>query len=332
MKFIASLDDETQDRLRLLMHSSPNARVRQRAHAVLLSAKRYRIDQIADIFEVDRDTVSHWLDNWNKRRFEGLSDEPRPGRPRTLNPEQEDRARAIALEEPRQIKLGLARIQEVFSVNRSLDWVRGLLRQGGLRYKRIRASLRQKRDETAFRQTQQELAVLRAQEAAGEIDLYYLDEAGFALRPSLAYAWQPIGERLEVLHTGRAQINVLGLLRRDGDFVPFTSEESITSETVIACLDYFARGLSRKTVVVIDNAPVHTSGAIKARLAQWERQGLHLKFLPSYAPELNLIEHLWKKIKYLWMPLSAYVDFKTLRQALDEILIGVGTKYRITFS
>ena len=157
MKFIATLDDETQNRLRLLMHSSENARVRQRAHAILLSSKRYPIDQIADIFEVDRDTVSRWLDNWNARLFEGLSDGPRPGRPRTLNPEQEDRARAIALETPRQIKLGLARIEEAFSVERSLGWLRGLLREGHLRYKRIRASLRRKRDEVAFRQAQQEL-------------------------------------------------------------------------------------------------------------------------------------------------------------------------------
>ncbi|MGI9176071.1 MAG: helix-turn-helix domain-containing protein [Rhodothermales bacterium] len=97
MKFTAPLDNQTREQLRLLMHTSPNARVRQRAHAVLLSSKRYRIDQIADIFEVDRDTVSRWLSNWHERGFEGLSDEAHPGRPRTLDPEQEDRARAIAL-------------------------------------------------------------------------------------------------------------------------------------------------------------------------------------------------------------------------------------------
>lgn len=186
MKFTSALDPETQDRLGLLMHRSPNARLRQRAHAVLLSARRYRIDEIADIFEVDRDTISRWLDNRNERQFEGLSDEPRPGRPRTLKPEQEHRARAIALEEPRQIKLGLVRIREVFSVERSLAWLRGLLRRGQLRSKRIRASLRSKRDEAAFRQAQAELDTLQRQEAAGEIDLYYFDEAGFALRPALS--------------------------------------------------------------------------------------------------------------------------------------------------
>lgn len=78
--------------------------------------------------------------------------------------------------------------------------------------------------------------------------------------------------------------------------MPFTTEEAVTSETVIACLDYVAQRLSRKTVLVIDNAPVHTSGAVKARQEHWQRQGLHLKFLPSYSPELNLIEHLWRKI------------------------------------
>ena len=59
------------------MRRSPVFRVRQRAHAILLSAKDYRIDQLVDIFEVDRDTITRWLDRWDEDRFDGLEDAPR---------------------------------------------------------------------------------------------------------------------------------------------------------------------------------------------------------------------------------------------------------------
>lgn len=332
MRFVQPLDEPTKDALRQLARNSPDARLRQRAHAVLLSSKRYRIDQIADIFEVDRDTVSRWLDHWRDDGFEGLQDEARPGRPHKLDPDQEGHALLIALEEPRQIKLGLARIREQFDLRLSLDWLRRLLRRRRYRFKRLRASAKMKRDEAAFRQAQAELDRLKAEEASGAIDLYYFDEAGFALRPSLAYAWQPIGSRIEVEQTGRAQFNVLAFLSRSGRLVPFVSEEVIRSEGVIACIDAFAATLRRPTVVVLDNAPMHTSRALRACLPRWEQQGLVLKYLPSYSPELNLIEHLWRRMKYAWMPFSAYASRQALSQALEELLVGFGTKYHITFS
>ena len=55
-------------------------------------------------------------------------------------------------------------------------------------------------------------------------------------------------------------------------------------------------------------------------------------FLPPYCPELNLIEILWRKIKYEWLPLDAYQNFKTLTAALFAVLKGIGSKYRITFA
>ena len=57
-----------------------------------------------------------------------------------------------------------------------------------------------------------------------------------------------------------------------------------------------------------------------------------MKFLPSSCPELNLIEHLWHKIKYEWLPLDAYQNFKTLTASLFAVLKGIGSKYRITFA
>jgi hypothetical protein len=57
-----------------------------------------------------------------------------------------------------------------------------------------------------------------------------------------------------------------------------------------------------------------------------------VKFLPPYCPELNLIELLWRKITYEWLPLDAYQNFKTLTASLFAVLKGIGSKYRITFA
>jgi len=57
---------------------------------------------------------------------------------------------------------------------------------------------------------------------------------------------------------------------------------------------------------------MHTSKKFKAKLKSWKKRGLTVKYLPTYSPELNLIEIVWRFIKYLWLPLSAYSSFKNL--------------------
>ena len=49
--------------------------------------------------------------------------------------------------------------------------------------------------------------------------------------------------------------------------------------------------------MVQDNAPIHTSRAVKQRIARWQQQGLYLFYLPRYSSELNLIEGEWHQIK-----------------------------------
>lgn len=119
---------------------------------------------------------------------------------------------------------------------------------------------------------------------------------------------------------------------RDNSFVPYVVEGTVSTEVVIACLDAFAKGLDKATVLVIDRAPIHTAKALKASMGRWQAQGLRLFFLPSYSPELNLIERLWLEIKYRWLPLWAYESWQKLKEALEEVLVGVGEKYQISFA
>jgi transposase len=87
MKFIHPLAAETVAALQHLHHAGSSHRERQRAQAVLLSARGYKLDQLAMIFNVDRDTVSHWLDRFREHGLSGLCDAPKSGRPSKLTAE-----------------------------------------------------------------------------------------------------------------------------------------------------------------------------------------------------------------------------------------------------
>lgn len=332
LRFVAPLDPQTETRLKQIQRTSLIFRTRQRAHAILLSAKGYRIDQLVEIFFVDRDTITRWLDRWDEDHFDGLEDAPRSGRPRSIPVEQEPSVLKQVEADPRQLKAVVARLEAHFSV--SIETIKRLLKRQGYTWRRVRRSLKSKRDEAAFRKAQAELEILKAREDRGEIELYYFDASGFSLTPVVPYAWQAPGQRIELDSARSPRINVLGFLRRSEFFDPFVVQGSVCSETVVGCIDAFCARLEPgiERVLVLDRASVHTSKRFDEARAQWLDKGLQVKYLPSYSPELNLIELLWQAIKYRWLPFSAYESFQALREALEEILLGIGTKYRITFA
>ncbi len=88
----------------------------------------------------------------------------------------------------------------------------------------------------------------------------------------------------------------------------------------------------KKRRVVIDNAPIHTSAIFLDCLPDLEEKGVGVKFLPTYSPELNLIEILWRFIKHYWLPFSAYLSLDNLREELELILRQIGSVFKINFA
>ena len=89
------------------------------------------------------------------------------------------------------------------------------------------------------------------------IDLRYFDESGFCLVPYIPYAWQQKGATIEIETTKSRRLNVLGFLNRENELQAYTFEGSVNSDVVIACIDDFSFALTKRTVLVIDNAKVH---------------------------------------------------------------------------
>lgn len=118
-----------------------------------------------------------------------------------------------------------------------------------------------------------------------------------------------------------------------------TVSGSVTSDVVIEFFNQFAAQHAtgcekalKPCIVILDNASMHRSKAFKAQWDTWAAQGVLIHYLPPYSPELNLIEILWRKIKYSWLPLAAYKSVARLKAELLTVLNEVGEKHRITFS
>ena len=270
--------------------------------------------------------------NWEQHGAQSLHDKPRSGRPSTLRPEERDIALQYIKEAPHALKGVLKRFADTTDKRLSLSSLKRLAKKARLRWKRVRKSLKSLRDPDAFAQAKRALAALQTQEDQGQIALYYFDASGFALDPTIPYAWQEPQSVIELPARKYGRINVLGFMNRQNDLHPFMFEDSIHTGVVMACFDTFCHTLTKKTVVVIDNASIHTSEDFADRIPYWKKKGLTIKYLPPYSPELNLIEILWRRIKYTWLPFSAYECLNALREALATILSHVGSEYQITFA
>jgi hypothetical protein len=122
------------------------------------------------------------------------------------------------------------------------------LQKAGLVWKRIRKSLRSKRDQAKFDAATVEIKALIQQHKNGGIDLCYFDEAGFTLEPSVPYAWQPTNETIEIPSSKSKRLNVLGVVNRDCEF------------------NLLANQIKKQTVIVIDNASIHTSNEFNSHI------------------------------------------------------------------
>jgi hypothetical protein len=77
-------------------------------------------------------------------------------------------------------------------------------------------------------------------------------------------------------------------MNRHNDLQAFMFEASIHTGVVIACFDAFCHTLTKKTVVVVDNASIHTSEEFEDRIPYWKKQGLVIKYLRPYSPDWTL--------------------------------------------
>jgi hypothetical protein len=179
-------------------------------------------------------------------------------------------------------------------------------------------------------QAQDDINEFIRQAEKGEIELAYVDEAGFAAQPPNRYAWTKKKQTHAVTAERKQRLNVIGALFSSGGLAFAKLWKSVTGLHIFAFLMMIVESVSKPLVVILDNASIHTAKKLKPYWELLEEKGVRFYFLPPYSPELNRIEILWRKMKYDWLPFQSFSP-NELEQSIDNIGMEFGSKYMLTF-
>jgi len=118
------------------------------------------------------------------------------------------------------------------------------------------------------------------------VDLYYGDESRVSMEACVPYGWQFKDENVFMPSSKGAGLNCFALLSRANDCRFETTRQRITSTFIIEQLERLSFSIKQTTVVVLDNARVHTSKKVQERRRFWQERGLFIFYLPPYSPHL----------------------------------------------
>lgn len=153
-----------------------------------------------------------------------------------------------------------------------------------------------------------------------------MDAAHFVYGPFLGYLWCLV--RLLVPGpSGRKRYNVLAALNAvTHEVIRVANHSYINADSVCELLrQVAAAGWPRPITFVLDNARYQ-----RCELVQSLARSLHLEllFLPSYSPNLNLIERLWKFVKKECLASRVLPNYESFTAAIDGCLNCLHTKHQ----
>ena len=160
---------------------------------------------------------------------------------------------------------------------------------------------------------------------AGHGHVFFVDAAHFVFGTFLCCLWS-VARIFIRAASGRQRFNVLGAWNAvTHQLIAVTNTTVVNTATMCELLGKIAAlGLTGPITLVLDNARYQRNAVVQALASQL---GIALLFLPSYSPNLNLIERLWKFIKRRALYGRYHPTFAEFRAAIEETLDGLPTTH-----
>ena len=160
---------------------------------------------------------------------------------------------------------------------------------------------------------------------AGELKVFFVDAAHFVHGTYLGYLWCFVRCFIKS-PSGRRRFNVLGALDAiTKEIITVVNETYINAQSVCDLMEVIAkRNLDIPIRLIMDNAKYQRCKLVQAAAA---RLRIELIYLPSYSPNLNLIERFWKFVKKKCLYSKYYESFALFKNAIEKVLENENSKY-----
>ncbi len=308
-----------------------SVRLIKRIHALLYLAEDKSVAQVASILALGEQTIRDYLRNLILRGTASLKYQRPSGRPPKLTKTQ--RLELAQLIQAGPLEAGYESgcwsalmiqdlIQRRFGVEYHPHYICALLNNLGFSFQKARF-VSDHLNEAARTQwlTETWPQVLKLAHKLKALVLFG-DEASFAQWGSLSYTWAPKGQQPTVRTSGKRKgYKVFGLIEYfSGHFFYQAHTGRFNSESYKAFLLEVMAQADRHLILIQDGAKYHTSKDMAQFFVEHQARLTKVQ-LPSYSPDFNPIEYLWKKVKKEATHLKYFPEFTSLMEKVDRVLV-----------
>lgn len=321
------ISSEELARLNYERYHYPCPLVQKRLHSIYIKAVSGLSNEgVGRLTDAHRNSISEWVNLYQQKGIDALLKVNYGTNKSVLEEHSTGIVEVLTKEPPRSIGEAILKIKELTGIARSHSRVRAFMKRHGFRFLKT-GHLPAKLNNTAQHNWVEETLkpVIRAAQD-GAVHLLFMDAAHFVLQPFVCCLW--CVTRLYIkASAGRNRINVLGAVNG------ITKQITTSSNTTYICADClitFLKQLKQQyhdkpIAIVLDNARYQHCFVVKTFASS---VGIQLLFLPTYSPNLNIIERLWKftKKKILY---AHYYDSPTLfHQAITSFLTNINQTHK----
>lgn len=299
-----------------------NPRIKNRFIALLMIAQGIDKNLAASVIGKSVYTLTYWFQLYYKYGIDRLNTLSYLPKEPYLNYFQINQVVIyVVWENPRNIKQINDYIREKTGICYSDDAVRKMLHKRGLkllRPKKVPGNPPSVEEQQNFIK---EYIDLRTAQKPGDTVLF-ADAMHLIHQPVPSLCWgDPAVPPVLPTNSGRSRLNILGAYDVDThSLTHLTGEENCNGDRVVEFLDkiYSTYHHSLSITVYRDNAKYFLTKNVEEWLK--EHPKLHLKPLPTYAPNLNLIERFWKFAKENLVNNKYLKEYKVFRAKVFQFL------------